>query len=143
MPPNVMADRRWSAGLFALMTNQKPDAKKPEDRLPKMVAEMNLTGEPEIKVDYPERWIEEFPPQAVIGYYELDPLPAAPTKMHLVVTITSHSLTGADINGTEYQHNSAKRNWNHYDERRFVSRAGSGRLYQRRPIKPPEKERVI
>ena len=69
------------------------------DEKAKMMGEMNVTGDPEIKVDYPERWIEEFPPQAVIGFYELDPLPAEPVKMQLDMTVTSRSLTGADING--------------------------------------------
>ena len=70
------------------------------DEKSKMMGEMNVTGEPEIKVDYPERWIEEFPPQAVIGYYELDPFPAEPVKMHMDVTVNSRALTGSDIPGS-------------------------------------------
>jgi hypothetical protein len=70
------------------------------DEKGKVMGEMNVTGDPEIKVDYPERWIEEFPPQAVIGFYELDPLPAEPVKMQLEMTVTSRSGTGSDIPGS-------------------------------------------
>ncbi len=70
------------------------------DEKSKMMGEMTVTGDPEIKVDYPERWIEEFPPQAVIGFYELDPFPAEPVKMSLTMGVNSRSLTGADIPAT-------------------------------------------
>jgi hypothetical protein len=66
----------------------------------KIFAEMDVTGDPPIKVDYPERWIEEFPPQAVIGYYEVDPLPAKPVKAEITINISSRSATGNDIPGT-------------------------------------------
>lgn len=70
------------------------------DEKGKVAAEMPVTGDPEIKVDYPERWIEEFPPQAVIGYYNLPPLPANAVKMELVMNVTSRSINGTDIPGS-------------------------------------------
>jgi len=70
------------------------------DEKGKVFGEMNVTGDPEIKVDYPERWIEEFPPQAVIGYYELDPLPTEPVKMQLEIAVNSRSGSGNEIPGT-------------------------------------------
>jgi len=66
----------------------------------KVLAEMPVTGEPEIKVDYPERWIAEFPPQAVLGYYNLPLMPAEAVKMDLEMTVTSRSPNGMDIPGT-------------------------------------------
>jgi hypothetical protein len=65
----------------------------------KVAAEMPVSGDPEIKVDYPERWIEEFPPQAVIGYYNLPPVPANAEKMELTMTVVSRSPNGGDISG--------------------------------------------
>lgn len=70
------------------------------DEKGKVAAEMPVSGDPEIKVDYPERWIEEFPPQAVIGYYNLPPLPANAVKMELTMSVTSHSISGSDILGS-------------------------------------------
>lgn len=67
------------------------------DEKGKVAAEMPVTGDPEIKVDYPERWIAEFPPQAVVGYYTLPPLPANATKMELSMTVTSRSSSGTEI----------------------------------------------
>lgn len=69
------------------------------DAKDKRLAEMNVSGPPEIEVEYPERWIEEFPPQAVIGFYELDPIPPEPVKMEMVVTINSRSPSGVEIPG--------------------------------------------
>lgn len=70
------------------------------DEKDKVAAEMPVTGDPEIKVDYPERWIEEFPPQAVIGYYEMPPIPSAAVRMEVTMTVTSRSTTGSDIPAT-------------------------------------------
>jgi hypothetical protein len=67
------------------------------DEKGKVAAEMPVTGDPEIKVDYPERWIAEFPPQAVVGYYTLPPLPANATKMELTMSVTSRSSSGSEI----------------------------------------------
>jgi len=66
----------------------------------KVAAEMPVSGDPEIKVDYPERWITEFPPQAVIGYYNLPPVPANATKMELTMNVSSRSPNGSDIPGS-------------------------------------------
>ena len=41
----------------------------------KLYGEMS-TGNPGMRNDYPERLIAEFPPQTVLGQYELDPVPA-------------------------------------------------------------------
>ena len=69
------------------------------DEKGKVAAEMPVSGDPEIKVDYPERWIEEFPPQAVIGYYNLPPVPSNAVKMELTMNVSSRSPNGADISG--------------------------------------------
>ena len=41
-----------------------------------LVAEMNAPGDPSMKVDYPERYISWFPPQMVLGHFDIDLLPA-------------------------------------------------------------------
>lgn len=68
-----------------------------EDEKKKIFGEMDIQGDPEIKVDYPERWIEEFPAQAVIGYYEIDLLPSEPVEVEITFSLSSRSGTGSDI----------------------------------------------
>jgi hypothetical protein len=61
------------------------------------------TSNPGMRNDYPERLIAEFPPQTVLGQYELDPVPANVSQMEMLVAVRSHSPTGGDI--------SAQYNW--------------------------------
>lgn len=65
----------------------------------KITHEMNASGEPELKVEHPERWIDEFPPQVVLGYYTLDPFPAGVDKVEMTVAVLSRSPTGEEILG--------------------------------------------
>jgi hypothetical protein len=91
--------------------DEKAKAKEKDKEADKVCAEMNVTGDPEIKVDYPERWIEEFPPQAVIGFYDFDPLPPDPIKMQLEVLVTSRSGSGMDIPGSFKFETPVDSNW--------------------------------
>ena len=45
----------------------------------KQKSEMSIAGGEPFNVNYPERFIEEFPPAVVLGYYEIPRLPEAPT----------------------------------------------------------------
>ncbi len=63
----------------------------------KLYGEMSA-GNPNLRNDYPERLIPEFPPQMVLGQYEIDPVPAAVSRMELTVAVRSHAPTGGDIN---------------------------------------------
>ena len=63
----------------------------------KLTHEMNASGDPELKVDHPERWVEEFPPLAVLGYYPLDAFPSEAEKMELTISVMSQSTTGEPI----------------------------------------------
>ena len=63
----------------------------------KLYGEMN-TGNPGMRNDYPERLIAEFPPQTVLGQYELDPVPANVSVMEMLVAVRSHAPSGGDIN---------------------------------------------
>lgn len=62
----------------------------------KLYGEMS-TGNPGMRNDYPERLIAEFPPQTVLGQYELDPVPATVSVMEMLVSVRSHSPSGGDI----------------------------------------------
>jgi hypothetical protein len=62
----------------------------------KLYGEMS-TGNPGMRNDYPERLIAEFPPQTVLGQYELDPVPASVSVMEMLVAVRSHAPTGGDI----------------------------------------------
>jgi hypothetical protein len=58
---------------------------------------MRATGEP-FKIDNPERFIEEFPPDIVFGYYDLPKIPADVATAELTFDIGTRSvLTGEEI----------------------------------------------
>jgi hypothetical protein len=59
----------------------------------KLLGEMSA-GDPSMKIDFPERFIAQFPPQMVIGHYDLDLVPAAVTKMEMAFAVTSRASTG-------------------------------------------------
>jgi hypothetical protein len=63
----------------------------------KLYGEMSTTN-PGMRNDFPERLIAEFPPQMVLGQYELDPVPANVTSMEMTVSVRSHAPSGGDIN---------------------------------------------
>jgi hypothetical protein len=48
------------------------------------------------KVDWPERYIAEFPPQMVLGHYDLDLLPAEIKDMEITFKVSSRSATGGE-----------------------------------------------
>ena len=54
----------------------------------KLYGEMS-TANPGMRNDYPERLIAEFPPQIVLGQYELDPVPANVSQMEMLVAVRS------------------------------------------------------
>ena len=49
-----------------------------------------------MKIDYPERVISWFPPQMVLGYYELDLLPAEVGQVETKFTVTTRSASGGE-----------------------------------------------
>jgi hypothetical protein len=63
----------------------------------KLYGEMS-TSNPGMRNDFPERLIAEFPPQIVLGQYELDPVPANVTTMEMLVSVRSRAPSGGDIN---------------------------------------------
>jgi len=48
------------------------------------------------KVDWPERYIAEFPPQMVLGHYDLDLVPAEVKNMEITFKVTSRAATGGE-----------------------------------------------
>jgi len=64
-----------------------------QDRL---VRELSASGDPSMKVDYPERFVPEFPPQMVLGYYPMDRIPADVKKVEMIFSVASHSVFGSD-----------------------------------------------
>jgi hypothetical protein len=55
----------------------------------KVVAEMPISGGPDLRVEHPERYVREFPPQVVLGRYELPLLPAQVVKLEATIRVTS------------------------------------------------------
>ncbi|KFE66887.1 hypothetical protein [Hyalangium minutum] len=56
--------------------------------------------DPSNKIDYPERYIAEFPPQMVLGHYDMDLVPSEVAKMEIAFKVSSRSTSGgtADAN---------------------------------------------
>ena len=48
------------------------------------------------KVDWPERYIAEFPPQMILGHYDLDLLPAEVKNMEITFKVSSRASTGGE-----------------------------------------------
>ncbi len=64
----------------------------------KLVGEMTAAGDPHGKIDYPERFIPEFPAQILLGSYPMDLLPAEAAKSEITFAVTSRSPSGGDVN---------------------------------------------
>lgn len=65
----------------------------------KLIGEMN-GGDPSMKVDYPERFVPGFPPQMVLGHYDLDPVPAEVANVEIVFGVSSQAQSGGSISST-------------------------------------------
>ena len=70
-----------------------------QDDAGNLVAEMNAQ-DPSMKIDYPESFIIAFPPQMVIGHYDLDLVPANATKAEVTFIVTSRAATGGEAVAT-------------------------------------------
>ncbi|KFA92528.1 hypothetical protein [Archangium violaceum] len=69
------------------------------DERGKLIGEM--TGEdPSMKIDYPERFIAEFPPQMVLGHYDMDLVPNEVKKMEITFNVSSRAASGGDATAT-------------------------------------------
>ncbi len=62
----------------------------------KLIGEMTAQGDPTMKVDYPEKYIPEFPPQMVLGYYSMDLVPADVARIEILFNVASRSPTGGE-----------------------------------------------
>ena len=61
----------------------------------KLLGEMR-GGDPSMKVDFPERYIAQFPPQMVLGHYDLDLMPNEVAKMEMTIGVSSRAASGGD-----------------------------------------------
>ncbi len=67
------------------------------DEKGKLVGEMTAAGDPSNKIDYPERFIAEFPGQMLLGYYPMELLPAEAKKTEMTFTVSSRSPSGGEV----------------------------------------------
>ncbi|MBN1204457.1 MAG: hypothetical protein JXB05_06000 [Myxococcaceae bacterium] len=65
----------------------------------KLIGEMRGT-EPANKIDYPERYISEFPPQMVLGHYDMDLVPSEVAKMEITFKVSSRAASGGTASST-------------------------------------------
>jgi hypothetical protein len=70
------------------------------DEKGKLFGEMNASGDPSMKVDWPERFISAFPPQTIIGFYPMEKIPAEIAKMEIIFNVSSHAPSGGNANAT-------------------------------------------
>lgn len=70
------------------------------DEKGKLIAEIPGEGGPDSRVDWPDRFVKFFPPQVVIGHYDIDRLPAETKTAEIEWTITSRTPTGGDLAAT-------------------------------------------
>src|SRR5260370_2926473 len=66
----------------------------------RLIGELNAAGDPSMKVDFPERFVQEFPPQMVLGYYPVDRIPAEVKKIEMIFTVASRSPFGGEALGS-------------------------------------------
>ena len=62
--------------------------------------EAEIGGDPGKKIDHPERFIPQFPPQMVLGHYDIDLWPSDAEKMEITFNVDSTSPTGGNANAT-------------------------------------------
>lgn len=65
----------------------------------KLLGEMNA-DDPSMKIAFPERYIAEFPPQMVLGHYDMDLVPNEVKKMDITFNVSSRAASGGDVTGT-------------------------------------------
>jgi hypothetical protein len=65
----------------------------------KLIGEMR-GSDPAGKIDYPERYIAEFPPQMVLGHYDMDLVPNEVTKMEITFKVSSRAASGGTASST-------------------------------------------
>jgi hypothetical protein len=93
--------REDSARMKRMMTSATFAANwKLFDAKGKLYGEMNASGDPSNLVDWPDRFIQEFPAQVVLGQYEMDLLPAEVVKAEMEFIVTSRSPTGGEARGS-------------------------------------------
>lgn len=56
--------------------------------------EASIDGDPGMKIDHPERFIPEFPPQLVLGRYDVDLWPSDSDKLEIAFTVDSTAASG-------------------------------------------------
>jgi hypothetical protein len=57
-------------------------------------------NDPSMKTDFPERYVAEFPPQMVLGHYDMDQVPAEVTKMEITFKVSSRAPSGGTAAAT-------------------------------------------
>lgn len=66
----------------------------------KLLGEMTASGDPTGKIDFPERYIPEFPAQMVLGAYDVDLVPAEVARIEAEFNVTSRAASGGEAHGT-------------------------------------------
>jgi hypothetical protein len=66
------------------------------DERGRLVGEMSAE-DPSSKVDWPERFIADFPPQMILGRYDLDRLPAQVAKLETIFKVRSRTAWGSPV----------------------------------------------
>jgi len=70
------------------------------DEKEKLFGKLEAPGDPSGKIDWPERYIPEFPPQMVLGHYDVDLVPDEVKSMEITFTVSSHAAVGGEVAAT-------------------------------------------
>lgn len=62
--------------------------------------EMSIAGDPSLRIDFPERYIWAFPPQMLLGYYDVPLLPAEISKGEITFRVSSQPQAGQPVTAT-------------------------------------------
>lgn len=81
------------------------------DKRGKLLGEMSASGDPSMKVDFPERMIAEFPPQMVLGYFDMDLVPADVKDIEMSILVSSRSPSGGDAQASFVWKRTAPDDW--------------------------------
>ena len=68
------------------------------------LGEIPISGGPTGRIEWPERFIAQFPPGMLLGYYDVDLLPAEVAKIEMTMSFTGSAPSGGDV-FTQYQWN--------------------------------------
>jgi hypothetical protein len=67
------------------------------DARQKLLGEVTGDGDPQGRVDFPERYVKAFPPLALLGSYEVDKVPSEASRAEITFSVVVRAATGGTL----------------------------------------------